>query len=198
MAKDSFFQKQKVNYANSSLRKKFSMKAINWYQSEMKGLMAPARNKLIKDSALENRTTFRTGRLYHYIYDPKHKKTLPYYDKFPLMLFLEPVDSKSVFGLNLHYLPILYRAKFFSALLEFKNNKAYDKYTKLQMSYDLLKGSSKHAAFKPTFKRYLFSNIRSNIMEIPAEYWEIATFLPTENFAKSNRKTVWKDSLKMI
>lgn len=196
--KVSFFQKQQIKYSNASLRKKFSKKAIDWYRSEMKDLMAPTRTKLIKDSVLEKRETFRPGRLYHYIYDPKHKETLPYYDKFPLMLFLEPVDNKSVYGLNLHYLPILHRAQFFSKLLEFKNNKAYDKYTKLQLSYELLKNSSKHAAFKPTFKRYLLSHIRSNIMEIPAEYWEIATFLPTESFQKATRKTVWRDSKQML
>ena len=43
------------------------------------------------------------GRLNLFFYDPKFKKTLPYYDTFPLVLPLEPIKGGFI-GMNFHYL----------------------------------------------------------------------------------------------
>ena len=40
-----------------------------------------------------------------FFYDPKFKKTLPYYDTFPLVLPLETYND-GFLGINMHYLPI--------------------------------------------------------------------------------------------
>jgi hypothetical protein len=52
--------------------------------------------------------------------------------------------------------------------------------------------------FKPCFKRYLMSNVRSRFALVPAPEWEIATFLPTQDFQKSGKSAVWADSRRMI
>jgi len=135
--------------------------------------------------------------MFMYFYDPKHKKTLPFYDRFPLILMVDKAPG-GFYGLNLHYLDPILRAAFFDRLLEFTNNKKYDKTTRLRLSYDMLKAASKLKEFEPCFKHYLTSNIKSQITEVPASEWEVAIFLPTEQFTKSSKAGVWKNSKSII
>jgi hypothetical protein len=98
------------------------------------------------------------------------------------------------YGLNLHYLPLKQRAIFLDNLSAIANNKRYDETTRLKLSYALLKGASKFKYFAPCFKHYLTSQVDSKIMKVEASEWDIAIFLPTENFAKAKKSKVWKDS----
>jgi hypothetical protein len=41
-------------------------------------------------------------------------------------------------------------------------------------------------------------NIKSFTMEVPANEWEIAMFLPIEQFVYKTKNTVWKESRKII
>ena len=66
------------------------------------------------------------------------------------------------------------------------------------MSYDLLNKTSKLSAFKPCYKKYLTKHIKSRISEISATEWEIAIFLPTEQFVKKGKNSIWKDSRSKI
>ena len=144
---------------------------------------------------LRGRST--VGKMYFFFYDPKTKADLPYYDTFPL-IFKVANTKGGFYGINLHYLPYKLRARLMDALYDITNNKKYDESTKLRLSYDLLKGASKYRFFKPTFKKYLNSNVRSRFIEINASEWDIALFLPVERFEKASKSTVWSDSRKMI
>jgi hypothetical protein len=62
----------------------------------------------------------------------------------------------------------------------------------------MLKRASSLKWFKPCYKRYLTANVKSRFARVPAPEWEIATFLPTQDFQKSSKGTVWKDSRGMI
>ena len=128
-----------------------------------------------------------------YFYDPKTKETLPYYDKFPLTIIVGPAPG-GFYGLNLHYLPVPLRAKMLDSLMDITNNRKYDETTKFQATYNTLKRASKLKYFKPCFKHYLNSNVRSRFAYVPPPEWEIATFLPTADFQKSGKSTVYKDS----
>ena len=55
------------------------------------------------------------GRLCMFTYKAKGQKTLPYYDKFPLVFPIE-IKNNGFMGLNLHYLPPPERAKLMDAL----------------------------------------------------------------------------------
>ena len=135
--------------------------------------------------------------MFTYFYDPKFKETLPYYDRFPLIIMLESAGG-GFYGLNLHYLAPKERMMFFANLMDFKNNKKYDDTTRFQLNYSMLKGASKLRAFKPCFKRYLTSQIKSQVAEIQPSEWELAIFLPTDQFVYNTRRTVWKKSAEMI
>ena len=148
--------------------------------------------QLVRDkSRFANRALL--GGMYFFFYDPKTKAKLPYYDRFPL-IFKVGQSRGSFEGINMHYLPYRLRARLMDALYETANNKRYDESTRLKLSYDVLKAASKYKEFKPTYKKYLTSQVRSRFIEINASEWDIALFLPVERFEKASKNTVWRDS----
>ena len=163
-----------------------------WFMNKAKNLNV-SRSKLMKEEPIELRSRPAVGRMYMYFYDPKTKDTLPYYDRFPLIIMVGPAP-KGFMGLNLHYLPLDVRAKFLDALLGTINNERYDESTRFRLSYDMLKRASRLRAFRPCLKRYLSSHVRSRLALVPAPEWEIATFLPTADFEKASSSEVYRDS----
>ena len=163
-----------------------------WFMNKAKNLNV-SRSKLMKVEPIELRSRPAVGKMYMYFYDPKTKDTLPYYDRFPLIIMVGPAP-KGFMGLNLHYLPLDVRAKFLDALLGTINNERYDESTRFRLSYDMLKRASRLRAFKPCLKRYLSSHVRSRLALVPAPEWEIATFLPTADFEKASSSEVYRDS----
>ena len=148
--------------------------------------------QIVRDrSRFANRASL--GGMYFFFYDPKTKAKLPYYDRFPL-IFKVGQSRGSFDGINMHYLPYRLRARLMDALYETANNKRYDESTRLKLSYDVLKAASKYKEFKPTYKKYLTSQVRSRFIEINASEWDIALFLPVERFEKASKNTVWRDS----
>lgn len=139
----------------------------------------------------------RIGRLVMYRYDPKWKDELPYYDRFPMIFPIELYDNGWL-GVNMHYLPPVYRARLMDALWDTANNASFDETTKLRVSYEIMKSASQFKYFKPCIKRYLTTHIRSPLMEIDVNEWDYALFLPLARFAKARQRQVWDDSINMI
>jgi hypothetical protein len=136
------------------------------------------------------------GRMTCFFYDAKHKDTLPYWDKFPMIFPLEFYDD-GMLGINLHYLPPIFRARLMDALYDLLNNQKYDETSKLRLSYSLLNKASKYKYFKPCIKRYLYSHVRSQFVTIDIREWDYALMLPLARFQKAKQRKVWDDSIKM-
>ena len=137
------------------------------------------------------------GHMYHFKYDPKGKKTLPYYDTFPL-IFMVGAAEGGFYGINLHYLPPRLRAKLMDELYNLASNNRFDEKTKLMISYKLLKNASKMKYFKPTFKHYLADHVKSKFIKIDSAEWDIALFLPTSRFKYATTQKVYSDSRKQF
>ena len=169
----------------------------DWFRRKALALRNVSRSALMKEEpvTLSNRSV--VGSMYMFFYDPKHKKTLPYYDSFPLVIVIDKAEG-GFLGLNLHYLPPILRAKFLDALLDITSNDKYDESTKFALSYSLLKKSSKYKYFKPCIKHYLASNVKSRFAKVHAPEWEIAAFLPTADWQKASKSTVYSNSRRMI
>ena len=146
-------------------------------------------------TALTGRTF--SGRMYTFFYDPKTKKDLPYYDRFPLIFKIKNV-SGGFLGINMHYLPPQLRARLMDALYPLVTNRKYDETTRLRLTYDVLNSAAKYRFFKPTIKKYLNNHVRSRFILINANQWDMALFLPTERFVKKNKNFVWKESRRAI
>lgn len=171
--------------------------ARDWFRKTAKSSSTTA-TKLLKEAPKSRYTTnVQPGNMYLFAYDAKHKKTLPYFDRYPLIFPLKKAPG-GFLGLNMHYLPLKLRAVLMDALYDTASNDRYDEKTKLRLSYDILKGASKFKLFKPTVHMYLRSQFKSRFIEIASSEWDIALFLPVEKFVGASKSQVWADSRRMI
>jgi hypothetical protein len=173
-----------------------STEARAWLQNKARQLGQVNRIGIVNDPV---RTTggAAIGKMFFFFYDPKLKLTLPYYDKFPLVLPIE-LYSDGFLGLNFHYLPINLRIVLLDKLYDLTNNDKFDNSTRIQASYQILSSASRYKEFKPCLKRYLAPHIASRMVEIEAQEWETAIFLNVQNFAKASAQQVWADSREQI
>lgn len=168
-----------------------------WLREQAQGVrqISNPRNVLQKNDRLV--TNVGVGRMYLFMYDPKTKDDLPYFDRFPLIFPFRKVTG-GFYGINMHYLPHVLRARLMDALYTVANNKANDDTTKLRLSYQVLDSASKFRYFRPCVKHYLNSHVKSRFLWVPAEQWDTALFLPLERFVGANKQQVWRDSRRMV
>jgi hypothetical protein len=140
---------------------------------------------------------FKVGGLFYFYYDPKTKATLPYYDKFPLVLVLN-ISKDSFLGLNLHYLPLRYRLAFLDKLMDYAVLNDNNDVIRMRLSYDILTASRSVREFKPCLKKYYFNHVQSKILAVQPNEWEIAVHLPIQQFKKATAEEVWQDSIDTI
>lgn len=167
-----------------------------WFRKKAQELVMPNRKALLKDDALERTGRNIRGNMYMYFYDPKFKETLPYYDRFPLTIMIDPAPG-GFYGLNLHYLNYPVRARFLDELMSLAPNNVKDTTRLVKLRYDLLQGVKKYKEFKPCFKHYLGKHVVSQFSRVPMTDWEIAIFLPVEQFKKKSKTSIWNESLKI-
>lgn len=191
------FQQQARNVrANATL-------ARRWFRETARVLFGSINaNELMRQNMVDLRpqnriTRMDIGRMFMYFYDPKLKETLPYYDRYPLMI---PIGlyKDGFLGLNLHYIPWVLRARLLDALYSVYQNKYMDPKKKLFMSYSILMSQAKFRWFKPCIKRYLYGHIRSRFWVIKPEDWDKVLMLPTEKFEKATKQQVWKESIAQL
>jgi hypothetical protein len=171
-----------------------SKEAAAWFEKKAKAL-GPIGIKVLRDERLTKKTDTRAGDMCMFVYDPKLKKTLPYYDTFPLTIVVGPAKD-GFYGINLHYLPPKIRAIFLDKLGDVVSNNKFNATTKFRITYNLLKATKNYKYFKPCFKHYLSQNVNSDIMKVNAAEWNIAIFLQTAKFKKASVSKIWGDSRK--
>jgi hypothetical protein len=133
------------------------------------------------------------GFCYFFLYEPSGKDTLPFYDRFPFVLVIDR-DQESFTGLNFHYLSYYWRAWLFDNLYERRQKSKDPLKVSMKFKYDWLATSPKYEQFRPCYRRYLFKNLRSPMLQVGESEWDIALWLPVELFAKESRSTIWKES----
>ena len=167
--------------------------AGDWFREKVKQAGASAKMKAVTPNQLLRRQpddNILLGKMFFYKYDPKFAKKLPYWDMYPLVFPFEKAPG-GFYGLNLHYIPPRDRAVLMDNLNQYASNNKYDKTTRLELSYRLLK---RYGRAVPCVKRYLGDRIVSQTVRIDADEWEVAIFLPVERFQKASKGEVWADS----
>lgn len=164
-----------------------------WFRQKIQQMGKVNRQQILKDPLLDTQKRFVTGKMFMFFYDPKYRETLPYYDAFPLTIMISPAPG-GFYGLNLHYLSPMVRARFLDKLMALQNNRNNDETTRLKLTYNMLQGAKKYREFKPCFKHYLTKHVDSRIVRVDPPEWEIAVFLPTEQFRKQSKSRVWGQS----
>ena len=173
MAEETYFDK-------ISKQIKTGNEPFTWYRNRIKELGTPNTAELLRSGKLAKRP--HEGFLNMYIYAPKFKDKLPYYDSFPLIMYLKPAE-KGFYGLNFHYLPYALRARLLDAAGQDKLD---------------VNAVSRSRLTKPTIKRYLFGYLRSMCLRIDPEDNLTAIMLPVQRFKKASDNKVWGDSRKML
>ena len=148
------------------------------------------------------------GYMYFFHYEPAGKHELPAYDNFPLALIVQR-EANGFLGLNFHYLSYRSRAMLFDMLHKTlviqgpdpdgSGPKGSDPLrTRMRATYKVLTSMSKYKAFRPCMKRYRNSQFRSPLLQVGSSEWDLALFLPVEQFRKSTRADVWQESQERI
>jgi len=134
-------QLQLINDFRASLRKRMAdsaaasnKKSMKWFEETVK--------KSIRGHQVSKP---QSGRLYTFAYDAKYKDTLPYWDRFPLIVFLGTGTSKAgnqlLYGLNMHYIPPKARQAFMEELLKnYANTSRLSNKTKLKINWSNVRG----------------------------------------------------------
>lgn len=175
-----------------------AQEAKEWFR--MKAQMArniDTAKVLQQSNAASKRTTTKIGQMFLFAYDAKHKDTLPYYDRYPLIFPFRKLND-GFLGINMHYLPPMLRARLMDALYDNLTNTKMDESTRIKISYQILSSSSKFKYFQPCVKRYLNSQLDSKLIYIDPKEWDFALFLPLQKFKGASITTVYKDSRKII
>lgn len=160
-----------------------------WFRDKALSAKNPAviRNRIL--DAEERQTDVSdnfVGSMYFFRYDPKHKATLPMYDRYPLAIVIDRY-SDGFLGLNLHYLTRGQRG----TMLQLFN----DFYVKRKLINGVISGSSKsnwnliqsatsgvESYSRECVKRYLYSHIRSQIIRINKDEYDKAVQLPIDEW----------------
>ena len=153
-------------------------KSVDWYRKTVADLGNRITAAALMRSGKLNGIPSR-GRLNFFFYDPKYKQVLPLYDRFPLILPLDAAKG-GFYGLNFHYLQPGARVAFLRQLQRYASDDNYDKNTRFNLSG----GIPNNSYFKRTVKHYLFDQVRTSFLNIPANEMAIAIFLPVARFQK--------------
>ncbi len=152
-------------------------------------------NKIKKSTAVTKVRKPHIGKMYVFVYDPKTKDKLPYYDINPLVIPFEFYKGGFI-GLNFHYLSVKDRKLLLSAIDVFQKVESEKEFTKLRMQYSrLLKLSN--GQWKHTVKKYLYKHLRTPLVEIPTTDWINILELPLAHFVGATKRQVYKDARKL-
>lgn len=182
MAGESLFKQLEFEAFRAGITPR-TKQSIEWFRNKAREMFRGRivnRNKVMQDDLIDLKSKpddSPLGNMYMYFYDPKHNKTLPYYDGFPLILMMGPAKD-GFMGLNLHYLPPTLRAKVLDAVLAGN-------------------GDVPKRFLAPAMKHYLFKHVRSRFALVDKPEWEIATFLPMAQWNKATANKVYNDSRRM-
>lgn len=174
-------------------------KSRSWFEQQVliMGRQQLTPPKVLQGNPEQLTTRVMPGHLYMFLYDPKLKKELPYYDRFPLVFpFRKTTDG--FIGLNLHYLPYHLRVQLLDRLLVFKSNSKMDETTRIKYSWKLIDGVSRYNAAQPCVKQYLIGHVRSQFRQVNSKDWATAMLLPVERFVGASKQEVWSDSRKTM
>lgn len=153
--------------------------SIAWFRQKAGALGKLTGSTVFNQEQIKMRASLRNplGNMYMFYYNAKHRAKLPYFDAFPLVIITSLAEG-GFYGMNLHYLPPVLRAKALNGVLNGDGMPA--KY------------------YKPTIHRYLTTQVRSKFAYIDKPEWEIATFLPTAQFRGAAQGKVYRDSRSKI
>ena len=181
---------QKYNPKNSA----------TWFMTNVRGFanksnIGPMR--LLGEGLKMQQHTPEIGSMFMFTYSPIHRDTLPFYDKFPLVI---PFSYKGQYmtGLNLHYIHPRIRLKLLDRLLAYVTDDKLTPRTRLAVTWKLLRNVARFPEVAPCVKQYHLGHVKSMFLKVDPKDWVMSIFLPTERFEGATNNKVWNISKGMI
>lgn len=176
-------QFQQILKASSIQLNEARKSAIDWIKNKIKELRGNRRNP---QPRIFQKSSFpEIGAMYLFEYDPKHKDKLPFWDTYPLVIPIHYYND-GFLGINLHYLPPNARISLLQELFLHTNNDKFDKTTRINISYRLLKNFSvRLSGDNGIVKRYLYSHVRSSFNNVAPGEWIQAASLPLQRWEQN-------------
>jgi len=173
-------------------------RSIRWFRDKVRELGDVPSRQLVREGLIATRPEM--GLMNFFMYSPKYKddvNVLPYYDRFPLIMPIEPLQDyrEGFMGLNFHYLSIPMRLKLLNVISEYSNTKTIDENTRIKLTWNRIK---RNPMVRPTIKRYLYDHVKTPFRVITAEEMMVAVLLPVQQFVRSTDKKVYADSRRAI
>ena len=198
MAQNNPFQQQ-FQELRDKASSKDTVKSYQWYMTQIRqlGLATPKPANVLKSDIGELVTTVRWGDMYLFLYDPKTKAKLKYYDRFPLVVPFRVIRG-GFLGLNLHYLPPLLRDRLLTRLMKLADDPHLSATTRLRFTWNIIKNAARYPEVAPCVKRYLVPNVRSRFLKIHPTDWRSSIMLPTETFIGDTKQNVYRNSQDII
>ena len=153
-------------------------KSVEWYRKNVADLNNRVTAAALMRSGKLNGIPSR-GRLNFFFYDPKYKKVLPLYDRFPLVLPLETIPG-GFMGLNFHYIRPVQRISLLNNLQRYASG-GMKPSTRIDATYDGIKNVR---IAKNTIKKYLYGHVRSSFLRVDFDEAALAVMLPVQQFKK--------------
>lgn len=169
-------------------------RSLRWYRENLKTL-ANTRPATLMTGNNSLVSQIIPGNMYMFFYDAKFKDTLPYWDRFPLILAFRKVEN-GFYGINLHYLPYMVRFKILGAMHNYTTNEKIDDNTKVRINWQIVESASKLAPAKACVKHYLYDHVESRFLKVSYPDWITASQLPVEKFVGASKETVWRQTRK--
>ena len=170
------------------------VKSVNWFREKIQEFGKPGPQQLLRDGRRTKGVNF--GTLNMFIYSPKHKDTLPYYDTFPLVLPIGPAAG-GFMGLNFHYLPIQMRIRLLDKIVDGGGSlnvaAQSGKRPRLITDYSQMK---RIPMAKAIVKHYLTGYVKSDFRAITSEELIVAALLPVQRFQKGSAQAAYLDTAK--
>jgi hypothetical protein len=170
-------------------------RAARWYMDLIKqlGLSTISSHKIFKSEIGEFVNNIIVGEMYIFVYDPKTKDTLPYYDTVPLVIPFNKVPG-GFYAINFHYLPPMLRMRLLTQLMKLSDDKVMTKTTKLRLRWSLLNNAARFPGIQACVKRYLYTQVDSRFMRLHPKDWKKSVMLPLDNFVKGTKQQVYNDT----
>ena len=87
------------------------------------------------------------------------------------------------------------RIRLLNVITEYASDQSMSENTRIRLTWNRIK---RNPMVKPTVKRYLADNVRSQFRVINADEMMLAVLLPVQRFVKASDEKVYADSRRMI
>ena len=172
-------------------------RSVRWFREKVKELGEIPPRQLIREGKINVRATY--GQMNFFMYSPKYKddkSILPYYDRFPLILPVQPLRpyTEGFMGLNFHYLSIPMRVRLLNIMSEYASDDKFDENTRIRLTWNRIK---RNQMVRPTIKRYLYDHVKTPFRVITADEMMVAVLLPVQRFVRATEDKVYADSRRL-